>query len=219
MTPFAARFGDDMARVVEVAVTSSRAFWADAELHRIWRMKIREARVEVARRALLAAGYDDPALAADIGEAFVACRQRAMHLFPGTREGLTALRQAGIRLALVTNGATAVQRAKIERFDLAGYFDHIQIEGEFGLGKPEPAVYRHLLTHFAAEPGDVWMIGDNLEWEVAAPRRLGITGIWFDGYRRGLPADATIRPDRIVSTLSELLDGAPAAHGLMETAP
>ena len=48
-------------------------------------------------------------------------------------------------LALVTNGAAETQRAKIERFELAHRFHHIQIEGEFGQGKPELAVYRHAL--------------------------------------------------------------------------
>ena len=41
-------------------------------------------------------------------------------------------------LAMITNGASATQRAKIERFHLAPYFDHILIEGELGFGKPEP---------------------------------------------------------------------------------
>ena len=27
---------------------------------------------------------------------------------------------------------------------------------------------------------DTWMIGDNLEWEVEMPQRLGIYAIWMD---------------------------------------
>ena len=49
------------------------------------------------------------------------------------------------------------------------------------------------------------MVGDNLEWEVAAPQRLGIFGIWFDAACKGLPRDTHIKPDRIVASLSELL--------------
>jgi hypothetical protein len=41
------------------------------------------------------------------------------------------------------------------------------------------------------------MVGDNLEWEVVSPQRLGIHAIWHDGYGVGLPADSPIRPDRI----------------------
>ena len=50
------------------------------------------------------------------------------------------------------------------------------------------------------------MVGDNLEWEVVAPQRLGIHAIWYDGYGVGLPPDWPIRPDRIIRRLKELLE-------------
>jgi putative hydrolase of the HAD superfamily len=49
------------------------------------------------------------------------------------------------------------------------------------------------------------MVGDNLEWEIMAPQRLGIYAIWHDGYGVGLPPNSPIRPDRIIRRLSELL--------------
>ena len=111
----------------------------------------------------------------------------------------------GTRLGLVTNGAAALQRAKILRFDLAHRFDHIQIEGEHGFGKPEERAYRHALRALDVEARETWMVGDNLEWEVVAPQRLGIYAIWFDPAGKGLPEGSSVRPDRIVGRLSELL--------------
>jgi putative hydrolase of the HAD superfamily len=52
---------------------------------------------------------------------------------------------------------------------------------------------------------DTWMIGDNLEWEVEAPQRLGIYAIWMDVHGDGLPPGSTVRPDRIIRSLAELL--------------
>ena len=52
---------------------------------------------------------------------------------------------------------------------------------------------------------DTWMIGDNLEWEIAAPQRLGIYAIWMDVHGDGLPPGSTVKPDRIIRSLSELL--------------
>jgi putative hydrolase of the HAD superfamily len=49
------------------------------------------------------------------------------------------------------------------------------------------------------------MIGDNLEWEVEAPQRLGIYSVWMDVHGDGLPAESPITPDRIIRSLSELL--------------
>jgi putative hydrolase of the HAD superfamily len=54
-------------------------------------------------------------------------------------------------------------------------------------------------------PHETWMVGDNLEWEIVAPQRLGIYAIWYDGYGVGLPRNSAIRPDRIIRRLSELL--------------
>ena len=39
-----------------------------------------------------------------------------------------------------------------------------------------------------------WMVGDNLEWEIMAPQRLGIYAIWHDGYGVGLPPNARSAP-------------------------
>ena len=52
---------------------------------------------------------------------------------------------------------------------------------------------------------ETWMVGDNLEWEIVAPQRLGIHAIWHDGYGVGLPPGCPVRPDRIIRRLSELL--------------
>ena len=100
-------------------------------------------------------------------------------VLPGALEALRTFRELGIRLALVTNGSAEVQRAKIERFGLAPLFDTIVVEGELGVGKPEPAIYSHALASLGASAMDAWMVGDNLEWDVVAPRKLGLRGIWI----------------------------------------
>jgi putative hydrolase of the HAD superfamily len=172
-----------------------------------------EARREVARRAYLSAGFGNFALAASLGGAFAAHRDRSMRLFDGTIEVLEALRAAGVLMALVTNGSSDFQRAKIDRFDLERHFNYVLIEEEFGAGKPEDIVYCHLLNHFAINPEDAWMIGDNLDWEVVAPQRHGIRGIWFNGYGKKLPSGTLVRPDATITTLGKLLEPGFKADG------
>lgn len=196
----------------------ARGFWADAERHRIWRQQIGEARrliVAGAFDALAAGGRPIPAAAVlhRLADRFTAYRDEQMHLFPDAHGVVDGFRALGVRLALVTNGAAEAQRAKITRFDLAHRFDHIQIEGEHGFGKPEERAYRHALQALGIDPAEAWMVGDNLEWEVEAPQRLGIHAIWVDGTGDGLPPDSTIRPDRIIRSVRELLPGANAAGG------
>lgn len=185
-------------------------FWADPEQHRTWRQQLVEARRTIVRGALLElATHGGPVIAGEtaleIADRFSRYREERTHLFPGAIEAIDALRAEGVLLALVTNGAGPVQRPKIERFGLDTRFHHIQIEGEQGFGKPEERAYRHALTALRVEASEAWMVGDNLEWEVAAPQRLGIVGIWHDHAGAGLPEGTTVKPDRIIRSLSELL--------------
>ena len=50
-----------------------------------------------------------------------------------------------------------------------------------GVGKPEEVVYRYALSKLRVKAEEAWMVGDNLEWDVLAPQRLGLRGVWVDG--------------------------------------
>jgi putative hydrolase of the HAD superfamily len=187
----------------------AQEFWGDASRHKEWRTKLDDARRIIVTRAF--AAFDKGSSYAEtlrdaIADRFTRLRDEEMKVFPGARETLEELRFRGVRLALITNGSSEVQRGKIARFALEHWFDHIQIEGEHGFGKPEERAYTHALSVLGLEPPDVWMVGDNLEWEVVAPQKLGIFAIWHDAYEQGLPAGSTIKPDRIITRLPALLE-------------
>ena len=213
----AAEFADELAplppdQVAAALLASARKFWSTAEP--IWRIRLGEARrltVKGGLDALAAAGHrtlpDD--LAHRIADRFTLYREEEMFVFPGAHAAIDALKALGVKLALVTNGAADMQRAKVERFALGHRFDHIQIEGEHGFGKPEERAYLHAMDALGVTASDTWMVGDNLEWEVVAPQRLGIYAIWMDVHGDGLPPGSTIKPDRIIRSLSELV---PVVH-------
>jgi putative hydrolase of the HAD superfamily len=196
--------------VAAAVLAFARNFWANAEP--AWRLKLAEARhltVKGGFAALAAAGHkplpDD--LAVRIADRFTSYREEEMFVFPGAHEAIDQFKALGVKLALVTNGAADTQRAKVERFELAHRFDHIQIEGEHGFGKPEERAYLHAMQALGVGPEHTWMIGDNLEWEIEAPQRLGIYSIWMDVHGDGLPEGSTVKPDRIIRSLTELLPG------------
>ncbi|MCH8815172.1 MAG: HAD family hydrolase [Chloroflexi bacterium] len=180
-------------------------FWSDPARHREGRLQLRETTVRIVQVALADLGFESPALARDIGESYHDLRDERLALFPGAIETLAALQRQGVRLAMLTNGAAKPQRAKIQRFDIERYFDCIVVEGEFGAGKPDPRVYEYALDTLGVRPEEAWCIGDNLDWDVGAPMKLGVYGIWHDPLKTGLPADSTVKPDRIVHSLSELV--------------
>jgi putative hydrolase of the HAD superfamily len=47
------------------------------------------------------------------------------------------------------------------------------------------------------------MVGDHLEFDVAGPQRLGLSGIWLDRAGAGL-AESPVRPHRVIRSLREL---------------
>lgn len=192
-----------------IAASSDR-FWSDAERHRQGRLQLLDARTGIVTEAF--SGWDGklPAgLDRRMAERYATYRDEQMRLFDGAHDVVDGFRALGVRLALVTNGASSAQRAKLQRFELEHRFHHIQIEGEHGFGKPEERAYLHAMQTLGVEAHETWMVGDNLEWEIVAPQRLGIHAIWHDPLGKGLPHESDIRPDRIILSLRELLPPPP----------
>lgn len=199
----------DQARLVAALAESRRWFWSDPVRHRRERTNMLGAWTQIAAHALERCGRAAPELAAAIAADFSARRRAEMALFPDALACLTACRDRGLPLGLVTNGDAREQRWKIERCGLAAYFGAIVIEGEVGAGKPDAVVYHRALAGLGIEPGpDVWMVGDHLEFDVAGAQSLGLHGVWLDRPGTGLPAGSRVRPDRTVRVLDEVVRAA-----------
>jgi putative hydrolase of the HAD superfamily len=190
--------------VADAIRKTSKWFWDDADRHREGRLQLDFARREVVRLALLELGVENAGLADCIGDAYSHRRDVGMAPLPDAIDTVRWLRASGRRLALLTNGGAAAQRKKIARFELADLFDVILVEGELGFGKPDARVYERALAALGVPAADAWMVGDNLEWDVAAPQKLGMSGVWIDARGRGLPDYTSIRPNHIVRSLADL---------------
>jgi putative hydrolase of the HAD superfamily len=194
----------DAATVVDAIRKTSTWFWDDSDRHREGRLELERARRDVVKLALSDLGINDDDLARCIGDAYSRLRDAGMEPLPEAIDTVRWLRDSGRRLALLTNGAGVAQRKKIVRFELAELFDEILVEGELGFGKPDQRVYERALDALGVKPAETWMVGDNLEWDVAAPQKLGMSGVWIDRRGRGLPEPSSIRPAHIVRSLAEL---------------
>lgn len=188
------------------AVSRSRAwYWSDLERHRFGRSDLKGARRQIVKRAFGELGLDRDDVVARLADDFTEERERLVRPFPRAIETLEELRRRGVLLALITNGEARFQRSKIERFDLARLFDCILIEGEFGTGKPDPAVFRHVLKALGRQAQDAWMVGDSLIFDIAPANALGIFSVWMDSAGAGIPASATCKPDRTIQSLVEIV--------------
>ncbi|MCC7261093.1 MAG: HAD family hydrolase [Candidatus Latescibacteria bacterium] len=180
-------------------------YWSDPERHRQGRLDLLAARRQILALTFARLQRPLPDWAEEMAAEYTTSREQGVQPFPGALEALARLRRQSRHLALITNGHPRAQRHKIDRLALAPFFDYILVEGEFGAGKPDEQVYRHVLAYFGVEAGAAWMVGDNLEWDVAAPQRLGMGGIWVDYAGKGLPPGSNTRPDRTIRHLAELL--------------
>jgi len=197
---------DDLDELLATIDASAKHFWSDPTRHRTGRLDLSWARFEILNGGLeLPERFPEP-LRWEVAERVGALIFDRTTLYEGAIETLETLKDEGIKLGLITNGTSEAQRAKIDRFELEPHFIHVQIEGEAGIGKPEPEAYRKALAALEASPGETWIVGDNLEWEVAAPQRLGFHAIWRCPREIGeLPPGTSVKPDRIVTDLRELL--------------
>jgi putative hydrolase of the HAD superfamily len=182
---------------------ASDEYWRDPERHRAGRADILNTRRMFVSRAFAALGLPAPD-AVRLADRYSTVRIDAMYLLPGVHEALARIRARGCALVLVTNGDGAGQRSKIERFDLARFFDHILVEGELGVGKPDPGIYKEALRLLGLPPEQACMVGDNIVWDVDAPQRLGIRAIWIDRVGLGCSPDARVTPERIARSFAEV---------------
>jgi putative hydrolase of the HAD superfamily len=204
---FAPRIPGLTAKELFEGIKKSRfQYWQDRERHRKGRLNLRSARREVVRDAFQQIKIDAPALADEIADAYSTERDEAIWVLPGAIEALGYLQGQGVQLGLITNGDGAGQRWKIERFGLEQFFDLIVIEGEFGVGKPDEEVYLYAVGELGVGAEETWMVGDNLEWDVQAPQGLGLFAVWVDSRGKGLPRKSSVQPNRIVRSLSELVE-------------
>lgn len=179
-------------------------FWSDPDRHKSGREEINHARREIMRNALVTLGYRDIEAGDAAADEYSRIRWESMHLFEGSVEALEKMRAAGIRLGLITNGGSRIQRAKLQRFGLEPYFEEILIDQEVGVSKPDPAIYQLALERLDVAADRAMMVGDNLDWDVRGAQSAGIFAVWNDYRCKGLPEKPLVQPDAEVRTILEL---------------
>ncbi|MFJ6134599.1 HAD family hydrolase [Kitasatospora sp. NPDC092286] len=128
----------------------------------------------------IAARYGLPDSGAALWEEHVTREAARTHLLPGVPDALAALRDAGWTIAVVTNGSTGIQRAKLARTGLLPHVDAVCVSEEAGARKPAPAIF-HLA---AARLGrtltpDDWMVGNNPATDLRGAHATGLRSIWI----------------------------------------
>ena len=126
-------------------------------------------------------------------------------LYPQVRDTLLALRERGVKLAVVTNKESRYTATVLDAHRLAPLFDRVISGDTLPTKKPDPAGIHSCLTQFGAAAERALFVGDS-SIDVATARNAGVR-VWAlpYGYNMGEPITAS-RPDRVIPDISLLLN-------------
>jgi putative hydrolase of the HAD superfamily len=189
---------------LRVGISSSEGLWCRFEGDTTEVRWLREWSPEYRRtawlRALAAQDAGDEELAAELGARFGAERRRRHEVFPDAEPALATLGEHA-PLALVTNGASCLQREKLEASGLAPHFQAIVVSGDLGVGKPDPRAFRRALDLLGCD--DAVIIGNSVERDVRGALEIGLGAVWVNHY--GKPRDEDHPPVPEIRRLDDLI--------------
>lgn len=162
----------------------NQALWRRVEAGEISPNEVKVRRFEQLLREL--GTHGDPV---ELGSTFVQALTDHGELFAGALDLLDSI-HGKVTMAMVTNGIGVVQRGRLDRLDIAKYFDVVSISGELGMSKPAPSIFDHTLAALdVTDRSAVVMIGDSLSSDIAGGINAGVDTIWFN--RHGTPSEST----------------------------
>jgi putative hydrolase of the HAD superfamily len=127
--------------------------------------------------------------------------QQAWTGFEDAEAAVSAVGQAGLRPAILTNGRAAMQEAKVEAIGLTGRLGEVFTAEGLGTAKPEATSYLTVCASLGVAPAEVLHIGDRYDLDVLAARAAGLAAVHLDRTGAGPHAE----PHRLTS-LTQLAD-------------
>ncbi len=131
-------------------------------------------------------------------------------LYPGVRESLDRLRDAGVKLAVLTNKPVRFSQAIVAGLGVGGHFERVYGGNSFEQKKPHPVGIETLLIEAGLAAGSALMVGDSYV-DVQTARNAGSAccGVTY-GFQpetlRDYPPDFLI--DRAEQVVEIVLGGA-----------
>ena len=125
-------------------------------------------------------------------------------LYPHVRETLQALRQAGVKLAVVTNKEGQYTQTVLKAHGLQDAFDRVISGDSLPTKKPKPDGIWACMEQFGASLGRSLFVGDS-SIDIATAKNAGVA-VWAlpYGYNMGAKIEDS-HPDRVIPDFSTIL--------------
>ncbi len=125
-----------------------------------------------------------PAVQEDIGFFFEKAVWNFVKPFPYARTWLSSLRERGYRIFLLSNYPAWLWTVNEQNaFDFLDCIDGKVVSGFEGVIKPDPAIYRLLLSRYSLTASECVFLDDVAE-NIAGARSEGFSGIVFSSYEQ-----------------------------------
>ena len=135
-------------------------------------------KVERFRQLLTVLGREDIDPAA-MGAEYAAGLGNHADLLPGAAEFIRAV-HGRMKIALVSNGVSAIQRGRLAKCPLTPLFDAIVISEEVGAAKPDPKLlYVAMDMLGCTDKAQAVMMGDSATADIPAAVNAGVDSIFF----------------------------------------
>jgi putative hydrolase of the HAD superfamily len=129
-----------------------------------------------------------------------------LRAFPDAVPMLRSLRELGLRVGLLTNGPSELQRLKLALTGLEPEFDAIAISEEIGFAKPAVEAFETAARMIGCSASAMAMVGDSSEYDIAGAIGAGLAAAVLVTHGLPLAAQGAI----VVASLADV----PAALGL-----
>lgn len=159
-------------------------FFGDASVRKEWFMQT----MQLAMAAMLTNTYEDFGVQADTGLEITARHykvsmlgeeknlilgtQRKLRSYPEVAQSLQRLREAGLRLAVLTNSTVQTAEAQVAHAGLQDHFEQVISSDEVQCFKPAPEIYNHAAKRLGVEPAEIRMVSAH-HWDVTGALQAG----------------------------------------------
>ncbi len=187
---------------------ANRALWAQYSNGEITRDYLIYERF---RRPLSSAAKDDAAWVTreyclQVSDRFLELCSVKPGLISGAEELVKALKDAGYRMHICSNGFHEVQYKKLQACRLYQYFDSIILSEDAGSNKPSREFFDYALKTTGACRESTLMIGDNYKTDILGAMDAGLDTMLFNIWNvRDLPRKPTYTIDSLKTAIEILV--------------
>jgi len=159
-------------------------FFGDAAVRKEWWSQT----LQLAMAAVVTNAYEDFGVLADTGLEITARRYKVSMLgeeknlilgtlqklrpFPDVAQSLQRLREAGLKLAVLTNATAKIAEAQLTFAGLRDHFEQVISTDEIQCFKPAPEVYQLAAKRLGLESGQIRLVAAH-DWDVTGALRAG----------------------------------------------